>query len=503
MQELSELIRVLSAKRSGSLKLFIEEQEPPDSLYLRLYNGVKDGSYTSDETAAFDLYSVEPAENRYQILKSRLKNRLYPLLFFLDIRRPKSPPLQEAEYTSLLEMVKAWILVRLGSRTLAIRLAQKTLVTAEQYGLTRIEADCLKLMRNHYAVIGSVKQYDRCNEKLHRALERLQLEYEAEELCDKLSIRFVLSTAHQPDMYNLAGTMIEKIEQIRQQCDSRKINELYFRTKNYAHQIRLEYDKAVSVSTDALKYFEEHSHSAGPALSGRFLISRAESYLHLGKYKEGKQDARDSLSYFPSGSNNWMLAHIPHFLLAMHSEDFELALLLLHSVTSHPRFQTSQSRARIALWKVFEGYVRYCLYSGWAQLATSPDLPTFRLYKMLNEVQSVSRDKSGANCSVLILEVLWLLEDRNFEQIDRLSDTLANYAKRHLRNSTSRRSLLFVRMIQVMIRTNYNTEKTRSKADRYFRQLKSLHPSMIEGAMDSLEVLPYEKLWEWMLQKLK
>ncbi len=512
MQELSELVRILSARRSRTIKLFIEEEEAPDSFYLRLYEGIRSGEYTTDEGAAAALYDAEPGDNRYQILKSRLKSRLYPLLFFLDIRQPAHSAVQEAEYRSLLDMVEATILLRTGGRQLGIKIIQKLLVTAQRYGLTRMEVESLKMLRSHYAVSGLMPHYERYNNLLQQALELLDREYKAEELLDNLTIHFVHSTAHKPDLYGVAGSMIDDIEALRSRGSTRTIEELYYRIKAYAHQVRLEYDKALEVCSQAQLYFKENPLFASAPLMGGIALIHAECCLHLGRYDEGKQFAQACLSYLPLYSNNWMLAHTPYFLLAMHSEDFALADQVLSTITQQPRFVHNQNPARIALWKIFEGYLMYCFHSGWAQFSTAElpqGTPRFRLSRLLNEVQSISRDKSGTNCSVLVLQVLWLLEERKYEEIDRMSDALTNYAKRYLRSDSCRRSLLFIRMVLAMCRSGFERKGTQKRAAKYTNELRSLHPLFFKGMssaerrLDSLEVLPYEKLWEHMLARLQ
>lgn len=104
-----------------------------------------------------------------------------------------------------------------------------------------------------------------------------------------------------------------------------------------------------------------------------------------------------------------------------------------------------------------------------------------------------SADKKGMNINILILQMLiYLRRNDRAAIIDRI-EALRTYAYRYLKkDSTTRRSELFFRMLYLLTKSAFDVEEVERRSPGIFRQLQAT-PRHI-AAVD-IEVVGYEGLW--------
>ena len=126
----------------------------------------------------------------------------------------------------------------------------------------------------------------------------------------------------------------------------------------------------------------------------------------------------------------------------------------------------------------------------------------FRVFRFLNQVPIYSRDKRGVNVAILILHVLFLLSRRKYDQIIDRVEALKLYSYRYLRKDDSFRSNCFIRMIIEMSKSSFHPIRTERNTSKLFDRLKSVPLKLSEQPLE-VEIIPYEKLWEIVMQLLE
>ena len=162
----------------------------------------------------------------------------------------------------------------------------------------------------------------------------------------------------------------------------------------------------IKASNDAAKYLEEHPLLSASIRFGEFALHRMVAYLHLRDYENGRKTAEESLDYFPEGSIHWMIFQEYNFLLSMHTGQFEAADEIFERVNSHPAFKSMEAW-RTEKWTIFQAYSHFIMTAG--QDSSSSEETSgkrFSLNKFLNEVPIYSKDKTGMNVAILILQNL-------------------------------------------------------------------------------------------------
>src|SRR5262245_66121392 len=99
MKVFKEMASLVTNQRLQKIEVIDERQAiGKDNLYLQLFKGITEGKYVSDEDAAMDLYQTSAKDKKYQMLKSRLKDRLVNTLFFVNYRKIQDSKYQQAVY---------------------------------------------------------------------------------------------------------------------------------------------------------------------------------------------------------------------------------------------------------------------------------------------------------------------------------------------------------------------------------------------------------------------
>ena len=106
-----------------------------------------------------------------------------------------------------------------------------------------------------------------------------------------------------------------------------------------------------------------------------------------------------------------------------------------------------------------------------------------------------SRDKTGINISILVIQVLLLIaQGKKSKVIDRV-EALRTYVYTHLRKDESFRSNCFIKMLLKMTEANFHKNGTIRKTEGLRKRLEEASIGT-KGYSNYVEIIPYEKLWE-------
>lgn len=501
MRKLKEIISVITRRRIKKIEVFNEGKGRSlnDNLYFRLYKGIKEGRYNSDEDAALDLFQAEPSDKRYQMLKSRVKGRLLNNLFFLE---NKSSPYFDMRYRANRDLFAGKFLVYNSALETGYQTLKSTFLTAKKYQFTDVCVDSLKLLRNQAAYLAYEKDYQRWSQALEWYSDVFQAELKAEKRYLDIVIQLTKSSS---SIHKLADQLEEDMKVVGRLARTYESHELvlfHYRIQIQYYTAVKEFDKLVLTCSEAEVYLNENEHLAPRVRFAEFALNKMVGYMHQRDYPNGLKNAEKCLKLYPSGGLNWFTFQEYYFLLAMHTKNYEKAKEIYETVVSHPRYNNAFPRKK-EKWKIFNAYLSYI------QLVVSSEeneeetmVRRFRLFKFLNEVPIYSKDKRGLNIAILILQILFLLDRRDFNGIISRTEALKVYCSRYLRSDENYRSNCFLKMMLTMEKKNFNLEHTRKVARKYFNKLESSRFHYKHGSRSEIEIIPYEHLWHLILGKL-
>ncbi len=503
MKYLREIVQIVTKFRESKVEIVDDTTTiNSEDNVAKLFLGIKNGSITTDQKAAELIYGSTFLDTKYTSLKNRLKKGLLNSIFFLDIRTPEYAEQTVAFYKVNRDTFVVKVLARLGARNSAIKKAESSLKNSQKFHLTPNTIEFLLSLRNYSSTFGNEKDYDRYDALLKTALKTYEAECVAQEYNDRLILKFAKSSADQPEMKGIVEEWCKELDVLRRKYDSFNLSYNYLRLQSQSYQISQEYRSSVNICTEAEGYLAANPHLSNPTRVGEFALQKLICYLNLREYENGKEAASKCASAYPEGSNNWFIFMELHVYLLMHTEHFKEAESVYNEVTQHPRY-VFQPEHKKESWRLLELYLRFALGSESTDATQEAKTPAmFDLKKFLRAVPSYTGDKRGYNVAILILQILYLLDNNDFSNIISRMDALRTYRTRYLRVSSNKQSALFFKMLQIMETNSFSYEITKQKAQKYYDRILSTTAESSE-IQDGPQVLPFDWLWRKILEMLK
>lgn len=501
MQKLQEIVRIVGRKRLKRIEIFNDGQASNrGSLYYKLYRGIKDGKFKTDEDAARELFGCEPSDKKYLMLKSRVKARLINSLFFLENSNSRY---QQALYKTNRNFVAAKILLLNGAKRTGVAMLRSTLHEAEKFGITEVAVDCLRDLRYHSGFLGQENDFHKYNKRFKELQKTLQAEIRAEELYSLFSLHFANTFSMKTELAGQVSEYLEEIKDLQAKYDSLTLTLQFYRLKVLVNQVTHNFEEVIETTQAARNFLHENEHFAMKVRHGEFAYYEMVTHMHMGNYREGTQLANSSLHLFRDGSINWVIFQEYHFLLCMHTSNYHKAVEVFNTVVNHKRFNLLPEN-RKEKWRIFEGFLKYMTGSTESSGENTQSATNrFNIWKFLNEVPIYSKDKRGLNIAIIILQVLFLLDRQDYDGIISRAEALKVYCSRYLKQDENYRSNCFLKMVLIMEKKDFDKEETAKIAEKYFDKLRSAKTNYQSGNLATLEVIPYEQLWYTILDKLK
>ncbi len=504
MKNLIEISKIVTKKRVSKIEIFDKSLlNKKDSKFNEFYDGLVSEKFSNDDEAAQFLYETTPLDDKYRQLKSRFSKRLLNTLFFLDANDPSFSGYHRAHYTCN----KNWALVRIllgnGARHSAIKMTRKILNVAQEHRFSDMVLSCSRILMNHASLEGNEREYEEFSEIANQAQSNLLAEMRAEELYQRLTIRYANSVAVKVELAETADEYLTEVQALSEKHDSYQLHWYLYQISILSRQIRGDFAGTVQVCEKAEKYLADNPPFNQQKNLAHIALIKLNCYVQLRDYEQGKENAERCLQLFEEGKNAWFVFLEYYFLLAMHTENYINAAGIYFKVVNHARFPyTSENRQE--KWRIFEAYLNYIFETEGLDrsLLQNNKKRKFRLMRFLNEVPNFSKDKKGFNVSILIIQVLYLLEKGDYDSIINRSEALNVYCSRYLRKDESFRSSCFIKMLLVMEKEDFKYDRSKQMASKFYRKMVE-YAEQEGNEVQDWEVIPYETLWQKVLNRLK
>jgi hypothetical protein len=500
MQDLIELTSLLDKtklKNNGLMRFILE----PDSKMELFFNAVTERKIQSDDDARTLL--VESREDTAYLpnLKSKLKERLLDTFFLLDFKESNFSNRQKAYF----ECQKKWsvimsLLVR-GAKITAIELAERLLRHSKRFEFTELTLDILRTLHLQYSLVeGDVKKYEEVKKQYAWYETVWLMESKAERSYTEIMMHYTNSKATQPELKQAAIDSFAALEPFMAQCDSFKLH-LYGRLiQILIYNIDNDYVNTARLCEDVIDFYDKKSYDSGLPLQV-FYYNLIACYMQLKEYDKGRAAIGRCEYYFEEGSFNWFKLHELFFLLAMHTGHYENAYEVYEKVKKHPRFEDNPVQIH-EMWRIFQAYLYYLIKVGKIPAEkVGAQHSKFKINKFINEISLFSKDKRGMNVAVLIVQILYSLADKNYDQtVDRI-EAIEKYCSRYLNENDTFRSNCFIKMLLQIPQASFHREAVARKTERYYKMLRSMPLEMAQQPHET-EIVPIEALWEMTIESL-
>lgn len=488
MEELRKLIDIIENKGKFSESTILDYSDA-SNLETRLYHLVKENRINDEKHLVEELYGSESKSSAYKMLKSRVKRKLYDQLFFLDIEDNKLINKRVATELKCKKFLYfSQILRQLEEVALSEKILKKVIALAKEADLINYEIEALEQLRILIAE-GKFnrKLLDECADNLERlyTIKDFLNKSNAIYFDVRFDIKLGVDTSHK-FKEKLAGY----IKVLENYWLASKASSVFYRY----HQLKLIHYELDGDVKHYIQYLKEtlELYNVGKihplyfsTNHNRFLL--VYNYLKSKDYIEGLAEAELLKQKLQVGTNNWFANLENYFLLGVHSKNYLKAQQLLEEALTnkHLEYQNPFAQERWLLYYKFFSYI------------TDLKLPVNTNKKL----KHIPNDKKGFNVWSLILDFIVIIEKDQPELVEREIDRVRKFIAKYLTSEGDARTKLFLKLLQITGREYKNIKVCKQKGSYILNKLKQ---TPVAGyAYAETEIVPYEQLWEIILQKLE
>lgn len=493
LKELIEILERMPVDLTGSL-LPIGRSH---SKVAQLYEGIRSGQFTDEETARVHLYGASNNAG-FSNIKHQLKKRLLDRLLFLDTPS-QNLPIERAFFRVHRQFLACQFLLRSGGRQSAVYLLQRIQKEAAQFEFTELEIEILRSLRYHFSVIlGDKTSYQQTDASLQRVLYRYQAEIAADGFHEELLRHYVKNRSTKKHLYELAQHFEQQLETILENTVSVRLLHRLFFIRVAKHMCINDYQGTIQSCQNALTTFDAREH-VPQSVHRTYLYQLIVSYIQQRAYQEAEQSLQRLFDFLQEGMSNWFKALEIQCKLALHAQKYQQAYATWQHAVNHSSFRKLYPQAK-EKWKVLEAYLHFLGQLGKVEIPER--MRKFRLGRFINEVPTFSRDKRGLNIPILIIQILFLIyQNRRMQVLERL-EALERYSSRYIQRNEHYRSNCFIKMLLQLPKAQFHPKALHRYTEKYGERLRGVPIEMADESHE-IEIIPYEQLWEFVLEGLK
>lgn len=502
MKNLIEISKIVTKKKVRKIEIFDDHSlRNKSSKFNEFYESLLANKFKNDRDAASALYDCSPTDDKYRQLKSRFRKRLLNTLFFLDVNLPSTSTYDRAYFSCN----KDWTLVKILESNHADltsnSMARQILTTALKYKFSDIIVDCARLLRKQSALKGDRKGFDQYHEHVEHYTKIMEADLKAEELLQRVVMIYHDSLNISEEDFEALDRYSNDLVALSEKFDSPVITFNMYLVWVYQFELKKDYDSMLQVCNQAEKYIEDNPNYYQKDKLATFQLKKMAAYLHMTDYKNGKVNAEKSLRSFPSGSEKWFEFMEYYFLLSMQTGNIINALAVFNEASNNTKYKRLRAYNR-EKWKIYEAYLNYFLEAdpNLMLVAAAQKKKPFRITRFLNDPLLYPKDQRIFTVLMVIAQILYFLDKKSFNAATERIDRLKSYATRQLKKEEYYRAAQFVKLLQQLNKAGYQKSNL-SNTEKYYQRLKD-QPFNYRGKIYELEIIPYDQLWDHILEKV-
>lgn len=506
MKYLQEIIQLSASLRQEKVDFFSwNKRKEPKTQFEKLYVGILNGSIVNDKTACQILYgsTKKDKSTTYNSLKSRLFWRLTNSLFFIDQDRVLLNKFNKQLYIIRKNSTIVRILDVRGALTAAAYVAKKNLNTAIQYGFAEDICIFTATLMRATSSIGDEKGFEKYAAINAHWTEAIQYINTANIYFLRINSWYAAQWDLQQENLIEISNYIQTINSYRKKCNVNFLHTTYYHLRRVYAEIEQNYADITMVCDEALEYFKNNPLFSTNQSRAGFILPAFSANIWKGDYEAAYTLAQECTKLLRAGSQNWFYFQEPHFILALRSKNYQLAKQIFIEVTTHPNFNF-KNEVMIEKWRLHEFYARFISQEDFKQTLLPKGIrgkhKHFRAFA--STLPTLSKDLTGHNVVAVFAHILYLIRIGDFDTLIQRDESLQVLRRKRLTKLNYRLGI-FARMIHIMVEHNFNPVPTQKFAKKWQNKLKHMPEKFKGGTAETLEIIPFEDLWEMMMNELK
>lgn len=492
---LKELVATITKNKVKRIEI-IGNEDASDTLVKRLYQGIQDGSITSDEDAARYLYNTSNAkDHRYKKTRHQIVRRLLHTALFIDIDTPRFTDRQKAYCQCHADYAAAVMLIFRNARASANWFLQQTLSVALHYEFLDLSVNITKMLWNTYKVtnIKKYKHYFNLNQKLV-GMQRREEEVMAGH--NEVILKYIPTLSPNRDVHELAQQYLNKLLPLRAMENTVQF-EYYLSQIEILHALSINDTKSTLAICARILSFMDTNVNANQTAKALLAIQKlvCQTSLRMFDQTEGFQSYAYCLQILEDGSINWFKISEYYFHHCVHARRYTEAWQVFKTGYLHPNYEKLQGSTRDN-WHLYGGYCHLLAQIGKMDLQeVTKTIGPFKYRRFINDFDTFDQDKTAMNIPLIILPLVYSIVTGTYQEQYFSIESLEKYQKRHLTRELNLRSILFFKLLILLLSNPFEHKDTSKKLKMYLEQLKAM-PIQVSRQTVAIEIIPYEDLWE-------
>ncbi|MEM7550629.1 MAG: hypothetical protein AAF363_13185 [Bacteroidota bacterium] len=217
------------------------------------------------------------------------------------------------------------------------------------------------------------------------------------------------------------------------------------------------------------------------------------AYLIKRDFGEGFPYSQKGSKYFSKGSKEWVAFLEYAFLLSFKTKHYDEASEIWLQVRDSGAFKLIP-KLDLERWELYRTYLAYFVDHKSIHWG-------FKVEEFLSLQAFYPKEKEGYNTAFLMIQLLFLFREEEIEAIEQKVEELEEYSSEALSKKVNYRNSVFIRMLRIMLDQEFSHYYTIEKAAFYREKLND--DAVEEDFYNYIEIIPYEDLWEIILNYLK
>jgi hypothetical protein len=495
IQEIIGLLQKCGIRSADQLKVPFKNQ----SKSRQFFHFIQKNSDEKEQDLAQQFFQDLPSTDLFQRTRRSLENQLVQALFLIDVNKLGSTARQRAYYHCWKNLCAVKILLGQSAHHAAIRLTKKMLRRATKHQFSDLCLESYKILRWYYGCMDAKSsQYQSYNQLLKNQQKICAAEQLAEDHYIYLSNRYLSDKGQRFYLADRAWEYWELVSSLMCEHSSSRLFFLGHLIHVFHYSFKGDYQGAAAANAQAVRHFEQTEGSLSLYLHP-FLNHQLACYIRLKNLEAGTNIIHQLNRKMEAGSFDWFVYQRLYFLLAMHSKDYELGQQIIRRITSHRRFPYLP-RTQSEKWTILQAYLYFLEKSGYIKQA-HPKRSGFRPKEFLKAVPLYSRDKRGLNVPILVVSIIILLAGHHYQKAIERIEALEKYQRKYLKLDDAYRSNCFIKMLATLPPAGFHPKAAARKAEKHKKNLDQV-PLPVATQAFELEIIPYEDLWEMVLNLL-
>jgi len=495
MEDLKRLVKIISKKKQRQFPLLelkgINENSSKENIFFR---HIKRGTVNTDDEAAMLLYNTKSDDDRFRMLKSRLKQKLLNHVFFLDFTENNQKSANQYEQECVQYLHQAKMLLFTGEIKVAKNLVLKALTIAERCEFTKYILQSLEDLIQIYSQTCQPHLFEDVINRVRSVRSLSNREVEAME--DFYHIRMMIVKSVNSRKQNLAkaASIIKKLEKLWGETKS-------FNVFEYLSQLTLLYKKLTGDFAGIISFLKDvelgmykgHSLNIYRLDNIQIINSISYAYLRAWDFEKGLSYVEKNIGLFDKTSLDWFQINEIYAHLLIRVKKYKDALAIMQNVQDSKSFGINSTEDR-EKWILYSAYLQM-IYAG--NFLSS----NFNFRPIIRDLPEYHKDREGYNFALIVFQFLYFLEIRDMKELTKRRDELKRYMSNHFKENFSYRSRTIYKLLNIVVENDMDLKPIQIKSRYLVSKLKE--NQIVGDVYQEIEVLPYEHLWDLTVRLLR